>query len=227
MPDELLIPTIADLERILDENPQIRESIRRKLLTDEERQLPRIVEQLAEQVSRLTQAMTEGFAQAAEDRAAIKTDVAELKVGQQRLEGQFNQFRGENYEARVQSQAMSYSIIQMGFINPYISRPVNAGNSPQFNSALQRALSDGSITRDQAMDLCNADLIISGDDNQHLVAEISITISATDIQRAVRRADIMKVATDGVCTPAIIAQNVPAPQSAEAEAHGVAAMLFT
>ena len=144
-----------------------------------------------------------------------------------RMEGQFNQFRGENYQARVQSQAMSYSIIQMGFINPYISRPVNAGNAPQFNSVLQRALSDGSITREQAMDLCNADLIISGDDNQHLVAEISITVSAADIERAVRRAGIMQTATDGVCTPAIIAQNVPEPQSAEAEAHGVAAMLFT
>ena len=77
------------------------------------------------------------------------------------------------------------------------------------------------------MDLCNADLIISGDDNQHLVAEISITVSATDIERAVRRADIMRTATNGDCTPAIIAQNVPEPQSAEAEAHGVAAMLFT
>ena len=241
MPDEMLIPTIADLERILDENPAIRESLRRKLLTDEERQLPRIVEQLAENVSQLTQAMVEGFAQAAEDRAIIKadvaqiktdvaglkTDVADLKSGQQLLQGQFNQFRGENYEVRVQSQAVSYSIIQMGFTNPHISRPVNAGNSPQFNSVLQQALSDGSITTAHAMDLCNADLIISGDDNQHLVAEISITASDTDIERAVRRAGIMKSATKGLCTPAIIAQNVPEPQSNQAKAHDVAVMLFT
>ncbi len=157
----------------------------------------------------------------------LEGDVAELKAGQHRLEGQFNQFRGDNYEARVQSQAMSYAIIQLGFLNPYVSRPVNAGNAPQFNSALQRAISDGSISRDQAMDLCNADLIISGDENRHLVAEISITVSATDIERAVRRAGIMRTATDGVCTPAIISQNVPPSQSAEAEANGVAAMLFT
>ena len=160
-------------------------------------------------------------------QARLEGDVAELKAGQHRLEGQFNQFRGENYEARVQSQAMSYAIIQLGFLNPYVSRPVNAGNAPQFNSALQRAISDGSISRDQAMDLCNADLIISGDENRHLVAEISITVSATDIERAVRRAGIMRTATDGVCTPAIISQNVPPSQSAEAEANGVAAMLFT
>ena len=153
--------------------------------------------------------------------------MTELKTGQARLQGQFNQFRGESYEIRVQSQAVSYSIIQMGFSNPYVSRPVNAGNAPQFNSILQRALSDGSINRDQAMDLCNADLIISADDNQHLVVEISITASANDIERAVRRADIMESATAGVCTPAIVAQDVPAPQSAEAEAHEVAVMLFT
>lgn len=77
------------------------------------------------------------------------------------------------------------------------------------------------------MDLCNADLIISADDNQHLVVEISITASANDIERAVRRAGIMESATAGVCTPAIVPQDVPAPQSAEAEAHKVAVMLFT
>ena len=71
MPEDLPIPTIADFERVLDENPQIRESIRRKLLTDEERELPRIVEQLTEQVRQLTQAVADGFAAAAADRAAI------------------------------------------------------------------------------------------------------------------------------------------------------------
>ena len=160
-------------------------------------------------------------------QARLEQDVTELKTGQQLLQGQFNQFRGENYEARVQSQAVSYSVIQMGFTNPHISRPVKAGNAPQFNSILQQAISNGSISRDDAMDLCNADLIISGDENQHLIAEISITADNDDIQRAVRRADIMKAATDGVCTPVIIAQNVPAPQSTEARSHGVVAMLFT
>ena len=71
MAEELHIPTIADLERILDEHPQIRESLRRKLLTDEERELPRVVTQLAEQVSQLAQTMSNGFADAAADRAAI------------------------------------------------------------------------------------------------------------------------------------------------------------
>lgn len=77
MPDELIIRTMADFERVLDENPQIRENIRRKLLTDEERELPRTVESLVEQVSRLTQAVTEGFAQAAADRTAIRQEMAQ------------------------------------------------------------------------------------------------------------------------------------------------------
>ena len=46
IPDELPIPTIADLGRVLDDHPEIRGSLRRKLLTDEERRLPVIVEQL-------------------------------------------------------------------------------------------------------------------------------------------------------------------------------------
>ena len=74
MSDELRIQSMEDFERILDENPRIRESIRRKLITDEERELPRIVESLVNQVNRLTQAVAEGFAHAAEDRAAIRQE---------------------------------------------------------------------------------------------------------------------------------------------------------
>ncbi len=51
---DLYIPTIADLERVLDEYPDVRERLRRKLLTDEERQLPQLVAQLTEQVNKLT-----------------------------------------------------------------------------------------------------------------------------------------------------------------------------
>ncbi len=76
-PAELYIPTIAELERVLDEYPDIRESLRRKLLTDEERQLPRLVEQLTEQVNKLAQTVAEGFAQAADDRSAIRQEMAE------------------------------------------------------------------------------------------------------------------------------------------------------
>ncbi len=53
--DELHIPTIADLEQVLGDQPEVRECLRRRLLTDEECQLLRTVERLTEQASRLTQ----------------------------------------------------------------------------------------------------------------------------------------------------------------------------
>ena len=242
------IATFEDILAAMEQNPQLREAMRQHVLDQEFLQLPAIVRELQQAVAELAQLVRDYIAATDErlsqieqrlDRieedvtelkngqARLEQDVTELKNGQQLLRGQFNQFRGENYEARIQSQAMSYSVIQMGFANPYVSRPVNAGNAPQFNSILQQAISNGSISRDDAMDLCNADLIISGDENQHLIAEISITVDNDDIQRAVRRAGIMKAATDGVCTPVIIAQNVPAPQSIEARSRGVVAMLFT
>ena len=228
------IATFEDILAAMENNPRLQAAMRQHVLDQEFLQLPAIVRELQQAVAELAQlvrdyiAATDQLLSQIEQRLdRIEGDVAELKTGQQLLQGQFNQFRGESYEARVQSQAMSYSIIQMGFTNPYISRPVNAGNAPQFNSALQQAISDGSISREDAMDLCNADLIISGDENQHLVAEISITVDTDDIQRAVRRAGIMESATKGVCSPVIIAQNVPAPQTAQAEAHDVVTMLFT
>ena len=89
------IATVEDLERVLDEHPEIRERIRRKLLTDEERALPRIVAQLAEDLRRLTEAVAEGFAQ-------VHREIAELKEGQQRLEGRQERLEGrqERLEGR-------------------------------------------------------------------------------------------------------------------------------
>lgn len=228
------IATFEDILAAMEQNPQLQAALRQHVLDQEFLQLPAIVRELQQTVADLAQLVRDYIA-ATDERLSlieqrldrIEADVAELKTGQQLLRGQFNQFRGENYEARVQSQAVSYSIVQMGFANPYIGRPVNAGNAPQFNSILQQAISNGSISRDDAMDLCNADLIISGDANQHLVAEISITADNDDIQRAIRRASIMKAATDGISTPVIIAQNVPALQSTQARSHGVVTMLFT
>ena len=77
MSPDLYIPTIAELERVIDEHLDVRERLRRKLLTDEERQLPQLVAQLTEQVNKLTQTVAEGFAQAAADRAAISQEMAE------------------------------------------------------------------------------------------------------------------------------------------------------
>ena len=119
MQPDLEIHTIADLERIIDENPDIRENLRRKFLTDEERELPRTVNTLTEEVRNLTQAMKDGFADAAADRAAIrqemaegfaeaaadraemKKDIQDLKEGQARLEN--SQARLENSHARLEN----------------------------------------------------------------------------------------------------------------------------
>ncbi len=77
MSENFPITSIADLERILDENREIRERLRRRMLTDEERELPRIVERLAAETTRLTETLTQGLAQAAADRQAIREAMAE------------------------------------------------------------------------------------------------------------------------------------------------------
>ena len=86
MTDQLAIPTIADLERILDEHPEIRERLRRKLLTDEERELPRVVERLAEQMRQMAQTMTEGFARIDAQFELVYARIERLEESHQRLE---------------------------------------------------------------------------------------------------------------------------------------------
>ena len=137
------IQTFEDILAAMENNPRLQAALRQHVLDQEFLQLPAIVRELQQAVAQLTQlvhdyiAATDARLEQIETRLErIEDDIAELKTGQARLEGrfdhlegrfdrmesQFNQFRGENYQARVQSQAMSYSIIQMGFFNPYIRR---------------------------------------------------------------------------------------------------------
>ena len=84
--------------------------MRQHVLDQEFLQLPAIVRELQQAVAELAQLVRDYIA-ATDQRLSqieqrldrIEGDVAELKTGQQLLQGQFNQFRGESYEARVQS----------------------------------------------------------------------------------------------------------------------------
>ena len=94
------IATVEDLERILDENPEIRERIRRKLLTEEERALPGIVAQLAEDLRRLTQVVTEGFARIDRELEVLREGQQRLEEGQQQLQEKQQRLEGGQQQLR-------------------------------------------------------------------------------------------------------------------------------
>lgn len=235
MPHDLEIRTIADLERVLDENPDIRESIRRKLLTDEERALPRIVGQLAEEVRRLTQTVADGFAEAAADRAAMKESIQRLEEGHKRLEDNQNNMYGlllEQTAARRLPPRISQEfrlsrarVLQ----STYVSLP------DELVDTLYQAAQEGTISPEDADAVMVADFIMSGVPRgtgpdgsaiTYVLAEVSGTLNHHDITRAKERAAALQAATGRPAIPTAAATVIPEPQRTRAEAESVRLFLL-
>ncbi len=220
---DLYIPTIAELERVIDEYPDVRERLRRKLLTDEERQLPQLVVQFAEQVNNLAQAVAqltarvdkleqtvaEGFARAETDRAAIRqemaegfkrleTDVAEIKAEQRTMASQIGNLQGDQYERQIARRIRIFAR-KLGTRNPKILQNINTATDPLLQETIEGAEKQSAITESQADDILSTDLIFSAArrDNGETIyaaAEISVSLHTQDIERARQRADILTAA---------------------------------
>ena len=230
------INNIADLLRILKEQPEWVQALRGALLSEELLNLP---ERLAEFV----QATDRNFQLVHQRLDRLETDVAELKTAQtetnrrlgnmeatianhtqqlNQLRGQFSNFEGRQYERGVRTRALTRARSQMGMVSPYMALNQDGIVAPEFNRAISLALNNGAISEDESNDLHEVDLIISSSpDNRHLAIEVSISAGASDIERAKRRAEILSAVTGGVATPVVITSNLEPEQQRRADAAAV------
>ena len=233
------IATVEDLERILDEHPEIRERIRRKLLTDEERELPRIVAQLAEDLRRLTQLVTEGFAQVHRELDELREGQKGLGERQQRLEERQQQLyeSHENLRGTVLEQTAARRLLpritqELRLRRPQIIKSLDMAMPANLLDALDKAAEEDRIAIDMAAAVAVTDLIMQGvsiDDATpiYVLAEVSGTLNHHDIARAQERAAALEIATGQRTLAAVAAAVIPEPQQDHASAAGVATYLLS
>ena len=234
------INDIADLARILKEQPEWADTIRGLLLSEELLNLPaRFAEfvQLTQESNRITNERLERLetvvGQLATRTGSLETTVGQLATHMQRmetrmgrLEGRFSNFEGSDYERRVRTKAMVRARDILGLENPYLALTQDGTIAPQLNSIIAQAIANGAISREQSTDLYDSDLIISDDSNSHSVVEVSLTADEDDIARAKRRADTMRAATGGTVTPVVITAILNDAQSAQAADQEVTTFLI-
>ena len=198
---------ISDIVRILRERPDWLETVRGIIVGEELLSLPK---QLAEFVA----ATNENFRLVNERLARLETDVADLKTDGTslraivaRLEGRFSNFEGAEYERRVRNRLMHRAILQFGLNSPVIAMTQDTPSSPSLTSVVHRAIRSGAISRDQAEDLHEADIIIADSDNRYVVVEAAITADSDDVTRAARRAEILANAAGADVLPAVVADS--------------------
>ena len=213
------INDIADLARILKEQPEWADMIRSLLLSEELLNLPaRFAEfvQLTQESNRITN----------ERLGNLETVVGQLANRTGRLEGRFSNFEGSDYERRVRTKALVRARDILGIENPYLALTQDGTIAPQLNSIVAQAIGNEAISREQSTDLYESDLIISDHSNRHVVGEVSLTADEEDVLRAKRRAGILRTATGGVVAPVVITAILSEAQSSQAADEDVTTFII-
>ena len=213
------INSIGDLVRILKEQPEWADTIRGILLSAELLNLPA---QFAEFV-RVTQEHNQLINQRLE-RLEDRMDRVETRLV--RLEGRVGNLEGSDYERKVRYRILARAQRRFGLENAYLALTQNDPEAPQLSSAVARAINAGSITSEQSEDLHDTDIIISAQGNRHVAVEVSMTADEFDVERAKRRAAILRTVTDGTVTPVVITANPAGVKQDQAAEQEVAAFVI-
>ena len=147
--------------------------------------------------------MKAGQAELKAGQARLEGDVTELKTGQARLEGNMNRLMGSDYERKAARRASRLAHRQLALGDMRVIYAITTPDSNELPQLLDRAVAAGRIDSDEADELESADLILAGSD-QYVVAETSVTLDRTDVQRARNRADLLEKATTASARAAAI-----------------------
>jgi hypothetical protein len=226
------INNIADIVRIIREQPEWADAIRSILLSQELLELPERFAKFVQRVDQKFDAIDQRFDDLTQDMNARFQEVdarfqevnAQLQGMNARfnlLEGQVGNLNGYVYEQRVRNGALVRAKNILGLEDPQLALTRDTGRTVELDRLVNRALSSGVISPEQEEELQETDIIIAGAGNRHAAIEVSVAADNSDIQRARLRADILANVTGGEVTPVIITANLNEPQRLFAENQAV------
>ena len=245
----MIINNFDDILQAMEQDPALREAMRRHILTEELLQLPVQVSRLETSVAQLQEGQSrletrmDNLEAGQED---IKGRIDNLEDGQKRLEagqsrletgqeelkgrmdtmaGRLGDIIGSDYEARSLRVAPR-RLQRLGIRNATLILAARQTPLRDILPVLEQAITGGWISEAEAEDLDNLDLAFTGLDpsgnNIQAAIETSITISPADTRRAARRAEILERATGTPTSAVIIGENISPEDQAEAVNLGVA-----
>ena len=222
------ITTMQDILDALDQNPELqrefhkhladvvrkdedlRQDLRKEILTEELLQLPARFTRLEEDVSELKQ-----------DMIQVKQQIANLEEGQARMSGQIANLSGHSYEARAIEQSRRRIRRHFGMESATLLHDSKQSSTSFEKDLIIPAIRQRRINRSQADELEEADCIIQCENENGdavcAVVEISLTVQDTDRARAAERAEMFQLATGIRTVPFMVGQNEvdPGPDTPE------------
>lgn len=210
------VASFQDILDALEHNPELRNQLRVHILTEELLQLPAQFLLLRTDVNELK----EGQQELRKDVYEIRTDVDELKTRTNRVEDRLGNIEGMLYEQNAVRAAVQLAGIELGIEGPRVAYSKFDTAHPNFSQVIEAAFRSGLISREQFRDLIQADLIVYGQNRHHAVVEISLGPNEDDISRALRRSEILHLATGEQVTPVIATPDPHAALIQQAEGRG-------
>ena len=225
------------LAAVVRNDDELRQDLRKEILTEELLQLPA-------RFTRLEEDMSARFTHLEEDVSELKQDMAEVKgrltgvegrltgvedrltgveAGQARMSGQLSNIQGDNYENRAIEGSRRLVRRDLNMERAIILYASNQRTSAGFeDNFLIPAMRAGRIQRRQADELERADCIIRCENLDGAiicaVVEISMTVHEHDHSRAVQRAELFELATGLRTLPYVVGIDQEAPYAGAANA---------
>lgn len=211
-----------DLVRLVTERPEWRADLRRLVLTEEFLSLPeqlakfqlrteerfQIVEgQLASLITQVN-ALTVRVDSLTAQVHALTVQVSALTKTVESLVVDVGELKGESLENRYRTRASAYFSRLM--------RKIHVLSSEELASLLDEGVDTGAISERDAEDILLADLVVRGKQRNdgseiYLVVEVSWGVGPYDVERAVRRSQLL--AKTGLTTMPVVAGRQISPEA--------------
>ena len=248
-PASIPINTFQDILDALDQRPELRESLWRRLVPPEILNLPTVVEEIRTRQSRMEHdiilikesltRMEERQGRMEERQGRMEERQDRMEERQDRMETLLNRtvndlndlkgmFIGSQYEAKaVRNLDTAARAAGLRRLKPLVAH--NMPNDQELMEKLEDAVDQNRITGEESDDIRNADAIAQARDRHtqdwvYLVAEASATVRPDDVYRAVRRARLLRQATGTRAAPVVIGAQISDEAQRLADQENVAAV---
>ena len=205
------IETFEDILAAMENNPELQAAMRQHVLDQEFLQLPAIVRELQQAIAELTQ--------------LVHDYIAATDARLNRLEGNIHRLIGTDYERKAARRSSRRANRYLGMEDMQVIYAVTLPDNNQFPAILDNAIRAGRINASEADELEEIDIVMQGPGG-YAVAEVSITLDETDVQRARERAGLLSKAVTEPVRAIVIGARALDSASQLAAANQVAVMIL-
>lgn len=238
------VTTVDDFVRALREQPELLETVRQLILTEELLELPQKFAALAQYVQELAATLADttrrlddfiettnrNFQLVNERLERLEADVDTLKSDMKVVKDDVANLKGSDMERRAQDNILNIAKDELGLTRGRVLMSCVREVDPQLLADAERAEAQGLVTEEEVDNLLVTDIIIRArriSDKQYVYAtiEVSRTIHDHDINRAYHRARTLAAITGAEVIAVAMGGIIQPHQQALADAQGVLIVL--